>query len=60
MVAGGCVLSYGPSRLREAKRTAEMVVKIMAGANPNDIPVEQPPIKFELVINLKSDQPRSF
>jgi putative ABC transport system substrate-binding protein len=53
MVAGGCILSYGPSRVREAKRLAEMVVKIMAGAKPADIPVEQP-TRFELVINLKA------
>ena len=52
-VESGCVLSYGPSRRFEARRLADMVVKILAGANPRDIPVEQP-YKFELVISLKA------
>ena len=53
MVSGGCTLSYGPSRTREARRLAEMVAKIIAGAKLGDIPIEQP-TRFELVINLKA------
>jgi putative tryptophan/tyrosine transport system substrate-binding protein len=53
MVSGGCTLSYGPSRSREARRLADMVVKILSGAKAGDIPIEQPS-QFELVINLKA------
>jgi putative tryptophan/tyrosine transport system substrate-binding protein len=49
----GAVLTYGPDRVESAKRTAIYVDKILKGAKPSDLPVEQP-TKFELVINLKS------
>jgi putative ABC transport system substrate-binding protein len=48
--AGGLV-SYGPSMLAQFRRAAEFVDKILRGAKPADISVEQP-TKFELVINL--------
>jgi putative tryptophan/tyrosine transport system substrate-binding protein len=51
-VAGG-VVSYGTSRPDLWRRSASHVDKIMRGANPGDIPVEQP-TRFELVINLKT------
>jgi putative ABC transport system substrate-binding protein len=50
--AGG-VMSYGPNQIDMWKRAAIFVDKILNGANPADIPVEQP-TKFELLINLKS------
>ena len=50
--AGG-LLSYGPSRLDMFRRAATHVKKILAGAKPADLPVEQP-IKFEMVLNLKT------
>jgi len=47
--AGG-LISYGPDFQHLYRRTAELVDKILRGARPADIPVEQP-TKFELVIN---------
>ena len=49
----GCLLSYGPSYSIEGRDGARFVDKIIKGARPADLPVEQP-TKFELVINLNT------
>jgi putative ABC transport system substrate-binding protein len=52
-VEAGGLMSYGPSLITQFDDTANYVDKILKGASPSELPVQQP-TKFELVINLKT------
>jgi putative ABC transport system substrate-binding protein len=51
----GCLMSYGPSNAAQGQLIASYVDRILHGARPADLPVEQP-MRFEFVINLKTAQ----
>jgi putative tryptophan/tyrosine transport system substrate-binding protein len=52
-VEAGGLLSYGNNCAERFSQAASMVVHILKGAKPTELPVDQP-TKFELVINLKT------
>jgi putative ABC transport system substrate-binding protein len=54
----GGLMSYGPSYPPQFSRAADLVDKILRGAKPGDIPVEQP-TKFDFVINQITAKARS-
>ena len=49
----GALLAYGASLAAQLRRSAHLVDKVLKGARPAEIPVEQPTV-FELVVNLKT------
>jgi hypothetical protein len=53
VVRGGGLMSYGVNLEDLMGRVAEYVVRILKGAKPSELPIEQP-TKFELVINMKT------
>jgi ABC-type uncharacterized transport system substrate-binding protein len=53
LVEAGGLMSYGPSYAAIHKRAAYFVDRILNGASPGDLPIEQPTI-FELILNLKT------
>ena len=54
-VVAGALMSYGPSYTALARRGAYYVDRILKGAKPADLPVEQP-MTFDFVVNMKTAQ----
>ena len=55
MAKAGAVLAYGPNCALLYRRAASLVARVLKGANPGDLPIEQPS-QFDMVINMKSAQ----
>ena len=53
MAQDGCLIGYGPNFAALWRRPAEYVARILRGAKPGELPIEQPTL-FEFAINLKT------
>jgi len=53
MVEAGCLISYGPSFTEFAEINARQIARILDGANPGEMPIEQC-TRFEMAVNLKT------
>jgi len=53
LVRDGGLMSYGPDLTESLERTAALVDRVFKGANPGDLPFEQP-TRYPLVLNLKT------
>jgi putative ABC transport system substrate-binding protein len=53
MAVQGCLLGYGPDYTELQRRVADYVARILRGAPPGDLPIEQP-THYELAVNLKT------
>ena len=53
MAEAGCLISYGPSFMDSYRLTASQVDRVLRGANPAELPIEQP-TRFELVVNSRT------
>jgi putative ABC transport system substrate-binding protein len=54
-VVGGGLMSYGPRRDEQFRRTASIIDRVLKGARPDSLPVEQP-TTFELLFNMRTAQ----
>src|SRR5882762_9399941 len=52
-VEDGGLMAYGPNIAEMTRRSASLIVKVLKGANPGDLPIEQP-TTFELIINVQT------
>ena len=53
MAREGCLIGYGPNFAAIWRRSADYVARILRGAKPGELPIEQPTL-FEYAINLKT------
>jgi putative ABC transport system substrate-binding protein len=53
MAEAGCMLGFGPDIVELRRRTGDYIARILKGADPGDLPVEQPS-RFELIANLRT------
>ena len=58
-VEAGCLMSYATNDADQFRRAAVYVDKILKGAKPADLPLEQPK-KFDLIINLKTGKQKGL
>jgi putative ABC transport system substrate-binding protein len=49
----GCLIAFGPDRLEAMRQAAVFVDRILKGANPADLPIDQPK-RFDLICNLRT------